>query len=50
MTYSQAAKLARVLELWLRCIRSGLLACDSELVASYHMLGDMDKFYTMVLC
>ena len=44
MTYRQAAKLAKVLELWLMCMKSGMLACDSELVASYHMLGGMDEF------
>jgi hypothetical protein len=39
-----------VLELWLMCMRSGLLACDSELVAGNHMLGGMDEFYTILLC
>ena len=48
MTYRQAAKLAKVLELWLMCMKSGMLACDSELVASYHMLGGMVEFYTIL--
>ena len=41
MTYERVAKLASVRELWLWCIGSGLLACDSELLADYLVLDGM---------
>jgi hypothetical protein len=43
------AKLARVRELWLWCIGSGLLACDSELLADYLVIDGIAELQAEVI-
>jgi hypothetical protein len=49
VTYERVAKLARVRELWLWCIGSGLLACDSELLADYLVIDGIAELRTILL-